>query len=368
MSTFFKRGAVALLALAVLVLPVLLTACNKIKLADYPAIPTSFAYETDGNATVAQAGTDFEMPFNPSRGMRGETYLTLGSGGEAFPSSGDDAMRRLDAQLESFADEGITLMQVYIYLTNYCNDPLPESALEELKTYMTAVRERGVKMLLRFAYEYSESNKKGPRTRDIIGHCEQLKSFFEQNAELFDDTVYAVQLGMIGLWGEGHSSVHSLNERKIIKAVADMVPDDVFVMVRTPKLLTKVPEEEEPRFGVHDDYLVGRDDEWGMMDWSDPEYAKLLRKCKFALTDGEMPWGDQSPDAAQKVAERISDSRAARRARLSLQPLSRRRAHLGVRLSPPSPRLPARGVRPQDRRRAGVLHADQLRLCGGARI
>ena len=80
MSTFFKRGAVALLALAVLVLPVLLTACNKIKLADYPAIPTSFAYETDGNATVAQAGTDFEMPLNPSRGMRGETYLTLMEG------------------------------------------------------------------------------------------------------------------------------------------------------------------------------------------------------------------------------------------------------------------------------------------------
>ena len=62
-------------------------------------------------------------------------------------------------------------------------------------------------------------------------------------------------------------------------------------MVRTPELLSKVPDELESRFGVHDDFLVGHDHEWGMMSWEDENYDKLLNKCKYTVTDGEMPWG-----------------------------------------------------------------------------
>ena len=117
-------------------------------------------------------------------------------------------------------------MQVYVYLTEYSNTDLPASALSELKAYFEEISRRGVKMLLRFAYEYTSEQKSGPRTRDIVRHCKQLKTFFEENAELIDNTVYAMQLGMIGLWGEGHGNVHYLNKRKVIAAVADMVPDD----------------------------------------------------------------------------------------------------------------------------------------------
>ena len=279
----------SILLAAMCLAAVFLTSCNKIKISDYPATGTSYIYPVDGSVAPYDPNSGYVI--NPSRGMRGETYITLGRN-EAYPGSGEDPYARLDDQLAKYAPDGIALMQVYVYLTDYCNSDLPASALSELKAYFEEIERRGVKMLLRFAYEYTSEQKEGPRTRDIVSHCAQLKSFFEENDALIDKTVYAVQLGMIGLWGEGHGNVHYLNKRKVIAAVADMVPDDIFIMVRTPELLSLVPEDEEHRFGIHDDFLVGYDHEWGMLAFDDPAYPKLLNKSKHALTDGEMPWGD----------------------------------------------------------------------------
>ncbi|MBO8423756.1 MAG: DUF4874 domain-containing protein [Firmicutes bacterium] len=279
----------SILLAAMCLAAVFLTSCNKIKISDYPATGTSYIYPVDGSVAPYDPNSGYVI--NPSRGMRGETYITLGRN-EAYPDSGEDPYERLDDQLTKYAPDGIALMQVYVYLTEYSNTDLPASALSELKAYFEEISRRGVKMLLRFAYEYTSEQKTGPRTRDIVRHCKQLKTFFEENAELIDNTVYAMQLGMIGLWGEGHGNVHYLNKRKVIAAVADMVPDDIFIMVRTPELLSLVPEDEECRFGIHDDFLVGYDHEWGMISFDDPAYPKLLNKSKHALTDGEMPWGD----------------------------------------------------------------------------
>lgn len=269
-----------------------LTGCNKIKIAEYPPANTSFKYEKDDSVPFSTLDT---APINPDRGMRGETYITLGSG-EAFPDSGIDAYVYLDDALERLAPDDIKLMQVYVYLKRYCNDDLDDSALEELKQYMEYLSSVGVKALMRFAYESSSSDKEGPRTKDVLSHLETLKKFFEDNAELVDKSVYAFQLGFIGLWGEGHSSVHRLNTGKIVRAAFESFPEDMFVMVRTPELLSLVPEEYESRAGLHDDYLIGYSHEWGMMDFSDPNYPLLLNKCKYSLNDGEMPWGDQSPE------------------------------------------------------------------------
>lgn len=105
--------------------------------------------------------------------------------------------------------------------------------------------------------------------------------------------------------GEGHGSIHRIDVTKVAAALADAIPEDVPLMVRTPEFLSKVPEELESRFGVHDDFLVGYDHEWGMMSWQDENYAKLLNKCKYTVTDGEMPWGraGEKIDAAGVVGQ-----------------------------------------------------------------
>lgn len=292
MGKRLKSAGAGFLSLLVVTGALLIPGCTRIKIAEYPAANTSFMYEKDDSVPFTDIAS---APTNPDRGMRGEAYITLGSG-EAYPGSGEDAYSFLDECLDRYSADGIKLMQIYVYLKEYCNDPLPETALRQLKEYLEYLNGRGVKALLRFAYESSESDEKGPRTRNILEHLETLKSFFDENAALIDKSVYAFQLGLIGLWGEGHGSVHNLNKRKIVKAAFETFPSDMFVMVRTPELLSLVPDEYERRAGLHDDYMIGYSHEWGMMDYSDENYSKLLNKCKYALTDGELPWGDQSPD------------------------------------------------------------------------
>lgn len=278
--------------LASLLCTLSLTACTKIRIASYPPANTAFVYSKDDSVPFS---TLQNAPVNPDRGFRGEAYITLGTG-EAFPGSGTDAYAYLDSCLERLSDDDVKIMQIYVYLKNYCNSDLPASAQEELKNYLEYLYSKGVRALLRFAYESSSSDKKGPRTRNIISHLDTLKDFFCDNASLIKRSVYAFQLGLIGLWGEGHSSVHTLNKRRIIRAAFDAFPEDMFVMVRTPQLLSLVPEEYEARAGIHNDYMVGYSHEWGMMDYADENYPVLLNKCKYSLNDGELPWGDQSPE------------------------------------------------------------------------
>ena len=262
-------------------------ACDGVKIKDYPAARTDFEYDVDGSIPLYNPEQGYIA--NKSRGFRGETYINLGTD-EGYPGSGENYYDLLDGQLKKYADDGITLLQVYVYIGNYCDTDIPESAFKQLKEYFETLKSNGVKILLRFAYE-TEGSEKGPRTKDIEKHCGQIKEFIAANGELFRSVVYAVQLGMIGLWGEGHTSIHKIDEERVITALADAIPESIPLMVRTPEFLSKVPDELESRFGVHDDFLVGYDHEWGMMSWEDENYVKLLNKCKYTVTDGEMPWG-----------------------------------------------------------------------------
>lgn len=288
-KTNFKHANRLIAIIALLLISAgTLSACTGYKIKQYPDTPSAYAVTPVYNIPVLTAESDFYP--NPDRGFRGETYITLGTD-EAFPESGETYTERLEAQLEKYSSEGVTVLQCYVYLYEYRHTPIPDEALEQLKNYFSTLRDKNVKILLRFAYEYTSANKDGPRTSDIITHCAQLKTFFEQNIGLYRSVVYAMQLGMIGLWGEGHGNVNALNKARIIKAVADMTPEPTVIMVRTPELLSLVPDELEHRFSIHDDFIVGFDHEWGMISFEDPAYPLLLSKCKHTVTDGEMPWG-----------------------------------------------------------------------------
>lgn len=252
------------------------------------AAKTSFSEAIDDSIPVL--GMDEALNDNPDRGFRGEIYITLGTD-EAYPQSGETAKERLDGQLALYADDDPHIMQTYVYLIEFYNKAIPDSAFQQLKEYFEYIRSKNQRMLLRFAYEYSDSDSRGPKTSRILSHCKQIKEFFKENSQLINDTVYCMQLGLIGLWGEGHGSKYYHDYETIERAVADMTPSNIQIMVRTPELLTQVPQELRHRFGIHDDFLVGIDHKWGMMSFDHPQYQDLLNICQGVLTDGEMPWG-----------------------------------------------------------------------------
>lgn len=249
--------------------------------------PKEFEYDVLDNLNIS--GIDEQLLENPDRGFRGETYITLGAG-EAYPESKDEPFAAFDREL-SFENANIQIMQGYVYLIEYYNQDLPQTALDELKRYFEHVQKSGAKLLLRFAYEYTETDDRGPSTKQITKHCAQLKQWFDDNLALTYDVVYAMQLGMIGLWGEGHHSAHNHNVKTIIKAVNDMTPEKLTIMVRTPQFLSQVPEKDRGRFTVHDDFLVGEYHPWGMLNFDHPQYNQLCSISRTSISDGEMPWG-----------------------------------------------------------------------------
>ncbi|MDR3217282.1 MAG: DUF4874 domain-containing protein [Clostridiaceae bacterium] len=290
------KRKIKLLSAAAVILAVattLLTACNKpIPLeGDVIEIPSSYAYELDGSVPFSELDT--ALLENPGRGLRTELYITLGAN-RSYPSSADEtAYQRLESQSALYAPDKPQVAQVYVYLTEYYDRDLPDDALAELKAYFEKLQNSSVKMLLRFAYEYTEGDKRGPTDDTIEKHCKQLKAFFADNETLIARTLHAVQLGFVGLWGEGHGAIKSHDFTRVIKAVCDMTPSRYTVMVRTADIYMRAPEELKHRLTIHDDFIVGSPGhEWSLgIGFDDPKYGILKSIEYLGVCDGEMPWG-----------------------------------------------------------------------------
>lgn len=252
----------------------------------YPDTPTAFAASADGSVPL-YFGEDLLK--NPDRGFRGELYLTLGRV-RAYPPTEENPYERLERETKLYGGDGALVYQLYVYLCDYYKRPLDETAFSQLQAYLEEIKKRGLRVLLRFAYEY-DSFKKGPTDKQIGKHTVQLAAWMREHKDLVDSTVYAMQFGTIGLWGEGHGSCHKHNIPAVLQMVFDMIPEDMTLMVRTPNLMQGVSEKNEAKVSFHDDFLVGIEHIWGMIPFDHPAYIPMLRKCKFSITDGEMPWG-----------------------------------------------------------------------------
>lgn len=260
----------------------------KLNIGDYYATSDSFRHTVDNSIPFTMEGQEN----NPDRGYRMETYITLGSL-KAYPGNeGENAFDELEKEKATFAEENVHMAQVYVYLIEYYNKPLDDKAFQQLTQYFEALRDSNIRALLRFAYEYDSSIGKGPTTSRIVSHCKQLKGWFNDNKALVADTLYAVQFGMVGLWGEGHGYVHKPDLGRISEALVDMIPEPYIIQVRYPHMWQKISKKIINRFSLHDDFLVGIEHEWGLTLRRESEFfPKVIDMCKSRLTDGEMPWG-----------------------------------------------------------------------------
>ena len=151
---------------------------------------------------------------NPERGWRTETLIADRDSAAAWgpaahlthslPPVYGEQYWILDA--ERYEADGLTVAQTYCYLTNFLDSPLSEEKIEDLQRSLDGVRARGLKALLRFAYERDMSKEQGPALERILGHMDQLAPIVQKNA----DIIYVLQAGFVGAWGEWHSSAKGL--------------------------------------------------------------------------------------------------------------------------------------------------------------
>lgn len=239
-------------------------------------------------------GTEFNLlRQNPDRGWRLETYLTLGSNTVMFHPN-TDPIEFLDVQRELYRDTPVSLVQFYVYLTEYCKKPLDEKAFHQLNEYLHALRERGLRAVLRFAYEFETDRKTGPTSHHIYGHLKQIKQWFRENDNLARETVAVVQAGIIGVWGEWHTARFLHNRKKTLLKICDAVPSFLPVQVRMQVFKDKIRHTPQAkRVGYHDDFLVGAYHKWNAPAGApNTEPFKIFsEESQYTYNDGEMPWG-----------------------------------------------------------------------------
>lgn len=75
----------------------------------------------------------------------------------------------------------MSIYQLYVYLFDFYNREIPRYALDQLTAYLEQLKRYGLRVLMRFAYEYDDSIRKGPKTKQIVEHTKQLKKWFDEN-------------------------------------------------------------------------------------------------------------------------------------------------------------------------------------------
>lgn len=177
------------------------------------------------------------------------------------------------------AQEGQRLVYTPADLSAYRTRSLPSSYLNKLDTGFANLRRQGLKAVLRFAYNYPETESEYLNAQDatlsrVKSHIQQLQPVLQRNA----DVIAVMQGGFIGAWGEWHTSSNNLTTpaRKVAvrDALLQALPAQRLLQVRYPADLARwYPEpvtlaqwmSSSPppagRIGLHNDcFLASMDD------------------------------------------------------------------------------------------------------------
>lgn len=241
------------------------------------------------------AAQSYMLNYNPDRAWRGEAYVNVGNSMMDGHTPQEDPTVNIRRFVEKYAPYAPQLCQTYFYLSAYKNKAeIDQEGLDRIQQCFDCARELGIKLNVRFTYQYGMGGA-GESTDDImLGHMEQLAPLIEQNK----DVIHVVEAGFIGSWGEWHSSKEFHNETAILRGVLAMTPEDIYVQVRLPEYKTLIlpTEPEYARIGFHDDaffgyrYCANSDD----LNPGTDSWNQIVKESAYVPVGGETFWGYES--------------------------------------------------------------------------
>jgi hypothetical protein len=264
-------------------------------------IPTTYKnieFVTNENDKFLYYDTMQPLLTNPDRGFRSEIYITLNPNEnelEAYPGGGANPFTYAKNEFKKYKSDTPQLTQAYVYLTNYrTKKKIDAVGMDQLKRYFEMCKENNVRMLLRFAYATEDPKYTDAAYRFVDAHLTQIGEWIKENEELFSDTIYALQAGIVGSWGEGHHNVHLKNKHigKVFQKLMDITPTRLYIEVRNEWLRWNINQayKDTGRVGMHDDYIVGDiNHKWAYLGVD--AKASDFELFRNTINDSEMPWG-----------------------------------------------------------------------------
>ena len=217
--------------------------------------------------------------------------------------------------------QAVTLVFRYFYLEDFKAGPISSEYLQNMQADFDALRETGLKGVIRFAYTSEDRVAEGPPYGDapksvILGHIAQVAPLLEANA----DVIAIVQAGFIGTWGEWYYSDYFANpqnpddisdaqqadRREVLLALLDTLPEERTTQVRyvrQKQILFDTGMDPEDaltfetaysgapvaRTGLHNDCFLASPTDFGTFDSSTlaADQAYLARDSRFTPVGGE---------------------------------------------------------------------------------
>ena len=201
---------------------------------------------------------------------------------------------------------GYTLIRSYVRLDAYREQDLPQPLLDALDKALNAVRAGGIKVILRFSYNFGPYPNSEPDASkaQMLRHIAQLAPALQKHA----DVIAWMEAGFVGAWGEWHTSTHGIDKslsdkREIVSALLQALPPTRQIQLRYPTdLIRMFPEplseqtafsaSEQARIGHHNDCFLASDTDQGTYERegsntreSDQKY--LAQSTRFTVVGGE---------------------------------------------------------------------------------
>lgn len=201
----------------------------------------------------------------------------------------------------------------YDYVTNHVGGadiPLDENALLAVSNSLLRCRLNGGTCIPRFAYTGKEKYGCEPDDFEmLLMHVRQLAAVISQ----FRDVVPAVECGMIGPWGEMHSSRYRAGENdefpvRVAQAWLAGLPGDMALLVRYPRVWTHllgtttatllapggldaIDPALRQRMGFFNDGYLGSDTDYGT--WRTGDYWMTRDQGRDFLRGQAVPYGGE---------------------------------------------------------------------------
>jgi hypothetical protein len=241
---------------------------------------------TDASAKIT---TDYEISdenfANPERGF----YVSF----DPIINDEKDQIYPLNLNdLQKIRQDKISLIRRIYLLSDFRDKPISESFLNIISNDCKLSRQAGIKMVIRFAYNWIESVSDAPKYI-ILSHLDQLKPILQEN----NDVIAYMEAGFIGRWGEWHSSTNNLDQnldakKEILLKILDALPSQRMIAIRYPhnkkdifENASNLTEAEafnfsnRSRVGFHNDCFLADIDDGGTYKGTDE--LTIIQEKKF---------------------------------------------------------------------------------------
>lgn len=263
----------------------------------------------DGRETLA----------NPGCGLAGGTWSALSPGmstnGENLCSSSANCTKLWSLHKFSkgyvYGDTYAVQTNHYAHITNFVGGadiPLDANALLSVSNSLLKCRRNGGTCIPRFAYTWDGWGGAEPDDFEmVVTHIRQLGAVVSQ----FRDVVPAIECGIVGAYGEMHTSRYTAPEyqNRVIGAWLDSLPTNMALLVRSPSpwmryLGTTTPaffgggmdsmdQGVRARMGFYNDGYLGTDYDYGTWGGGGGTYTWSRSEGRTFLKNQAVPYGGE---------------------------------------------------------------------------